>query len=105
MLDENLLDGAAEMFDVFAQLGRNVDKVGVDVIGQRVGAAETDDRTSALRDLAEDDAEVGDRVLDGLLELAQVTAGVLQTCFEENRVPSDSKKNWQLNQNGSACVQ
>ena len=78
MLDENLLDGVSKDLDVSAKSGGHIDKVRVDVVGERVGSAEADDRTSPLRDLAENDPEVRDRGLDGLLQLAEVGSGILK---------------------------
>ena len=72
MFDEELLDGGAEEVDGLADLAGGVDEVGVHVVGEDVAGAHTHGGLAALGDLAEDNAKVGDGVLDGRLQLAEV---------------------------------
>ena len=89
MFNENLLNSASEQRDVLTQDGRRVDQIGVDVRSQLVGAAKTDDRPTTLSHLTENDSKVGDGVLDGLLQFAQVTSGVLKT-YKKTRLVKSS---------------
>ena len=72
MFDEELLDGGAEEVDGLADLAGGVDEVGVHVVGEDVAGAHAHGGLTALGDLAEDDAEVGDGVLYGGLKLSEV---------------------------------
>ena len=72
MLDQELLDGPAKHLGGLADVSGGFDEVGVHIVGEDIGGAHADGRAPALRHLAEDDAEVGDGVLDGGLKLAEV---------------------------------
>ncbi len=80
MFDKNFLDGSTKEFNVFTEHGRRLDQIGVHVIGELVRPPETDDRSTPLRDLAEDDSKVWDGILHGLLQFAQMSSGILQAC-------------------------
>ena len=58
MFDENFLNGSAKELNVFTEHSRGIDQIWVNVVGELVGPSETDDRSTSLRDLAEDDAKV-----------------------------------------------
>ena len=79
VLDQELLDGAAEHLDALAHVAGRLHEVGVHVVREQVAAAHAHRRLAALRNLAQHDAEVRDGVFDGLLKLLEMAAGVLDS--------------------------
>ena len=79
MFDQEFFDGIAKHFSVFADLGRNTGQVGMYINCQGIALTHAEGKLAPLGNLAHDNTEVGDGVLDSLLQFTQMTSSILDT--------------------------